>query len=61
MITTKKNKPLNRLITACAFAASTLALSGIGMTSAQADETCHHPTWLKLSVKKILFTFGPWV
>ncbi|OYV22556.1 MAG: hypothetical protein CG442_1072, partial [Methylococcaceae bacterium NSO1] len=33
MITTKKNKPLNRLMTACTFAASTLVLTGIGMIS----------------------------
>ncbi|MDD1629458.1 MAG: selenium-binding family protein, partial [Methylococcaceae bacterium] len=35
-------------MTACAFAASTLVLTGIGMISAQADETCQSPYMAKI-------------
>jgi len=47
-ITNKNYKPLNRLITACTFAASALALTGIGMTTVQADETCQSPYMAKI-------------
>ncbi|MDD1623494.1 MAG: selenium-binding family protein, partial [Methylococcaceae bacterium] len=47
-ITIKKHRPQNRLITICAFAASTLALTGISMTSVQADETCQSPYMAKI-------------
>src|SRR5664279_2444926 len=47
-ITNKKNKPLNHLITACAFTGLTLLLAGTGMTSVQADETCQSPYMAKI-------------
>jgi selenium-binding protein 1 len=47
-ITNKKNKPLNHLITACAFTALTLVLTDYGMISAQADETCQSPYMAKI-------------
>ena len=46
--TNKKHKQPSRLITVCTFAAVTLALAGIGMTSPLADETCQSPYMAKI-------------
>ncbi len=40
---------LNRFMTACVLTASTLGLTGIGMTAAQADETCQSPYMAKIT------------
>jgi len=44
----KHKHPLRALVRACAFAASTLALAGLGSQGAVADETCQSPYMAKI-------------
>ena len=44
----KNHKPPSRFMTACVFAAATIASAGIGITPVQADETCQSPYMAKI-------------